>query len=179
VQAIVSENASDTADLSDVLLIGGSLVPRPPHSVEAIVLGGLDAVVAATVWASKGGGIATWGTTLATVVDASGANRAVRYSRPEDRVAFAEVAIEVDAARYAGDAAVAAAIESYVATLGIGETLELSAIPAVVRDVRGVRNLQLGSVKLGWSGGTRSQQDLAPRPRQRVSLPAANVTVSR
>jgi len=46
-----------------------------------------DAAVAAAVWAGKAAGIATWGSTSVVVIDAAGASRTVRFSRPTNRAA--------------------------------------------------------------------------------------------
>lgn len=54
----------------------------PPHSIECVVSGGQDLAVGQAIHRRKAAGIATHGSTTASVVDASGVTRAIRFSRP-------------------------------------------------------------------------------------------------
>lgn len=55
---------------------------RPPHSIEAVVLGGDEQEIADTIWLSKAAGIATHGDVSETVQDSMGFFHTVRFSRP-------------------------------------------------------------------------------------------------
>ncbi len=58
---------------------------QPPHSIHVIVQGGLDQDVVDKIWALKGAGIATYGSSSGTAVDGAGNNQTVYYSRPTTR----------------------------------------------------------------------------------------------
>jgi uncharacterized phage protein gp47/JayE len=57
---------------------------RPPHSLEAICVGGTEDDIKAVLWASVPIGIQTWGAESTTVVDFAGNNQTVEYSRQLD-----------------------------------------------------------------------------------------------
>ena len=55
----------------------------PAHSIEVLVLGGLDQAIADALWSVAGGsGIHLHGSTTKTVVDSQGNTQTVRFSRP-------------------------------------------------------------------------------------------------
>ncbi|CUJ21526.1 hypothetical protein [Achromobacter xylosoxidans] len=68
----VFSNDGDTVDAAG----------RPPHSVHAVVDGGLDDEVAAAIFQCKGGGIDTHGAVLVIVTDGEGAKHPIRFDRP-------------------------------------------------------------------------------------------------
>jgi uncharacterized phage protein gp47/JayE len=78
----IAENASFFADSDG----------RPPHSFEAVVIGGTDQEIADQIWYAKPAGIQTVGTETVVVVDAAGDNQNVNFSRVVD----VNVWIEVD-----------------------------------------------------------------------------------
>lgn len=69
--AIIFENQGDVTDGNGLL----------PHSIEAIVLGGLDLDVAKIVF-THGAGIGTNGTTTVNITDSMGIVRPIKFSRP-------------------------------------------------------------------------------------------------
>lgn len=69
----------------------------PPHSVEALVLGGTSAAVAAALFASAAGGIKTYGSVTESVNDASGNAQSVRFSRPDGKDAYIKVTVLTNA----------------------------------------------------------------------------------
>lgn len=81
--AIVLENVTNATD-------GNGL---PAHSVMAVVEGGADADVAAVVF-TKGGGIATAGSTSVSVPDVAGGTHVVNFQRPTDRSIYVIVHIK-------------------------------------------------------------------------------------
>lgn len=83
----VFENVTDTTDVDGL----------PPHSIEALVLGGDDAAVAAALWETKPGGIRTHGTTIVGVTDSAGESHGVAFSRPEDLDVYVSLTVAVDA----------------------------------------------------------------------------------
>lgn len=65
----------------------------PPHSVEAIVLGGTDAAIAATLFASVSAGDQTYGSTTVNVTDSQGDTEPISFSRPTTLYAHLEISI--------------------------------------------------------------------------------------
>jgi uncharacterized phage protein gp47/JayE len=55
---------------------------RPPGSFEITVRGGLDADIAQAIHNAKAAGVETFGTEAVIVVDSSGTNRTINFSRP-------------------------------------------------------------------------------------------------
>jgi hypothetical protein len=72
--AVVIQNESDDPDVDG----------RPGHSVEAICVDGLEADIAAVLWASVPIGIEMYGSETTSVVDAAGDTQTVKYSRQTD-----------------------------------------------------------------------------------------------
>ena len=151
--------------------------PLPPHSVECIVQDGADADVAAAIWGAVAGAVQTYGETSAVVVDAGGFNRTVRWTRPTGVLAWATVTVVVDAARYAGDDAVKAAVVAVTANQRPGQPIRRSDIIAAVRAVAGVIDCTL--VLLGRSSGTQAAENLGASLRQVLKLATGRVTVVR
>lgn len=54
---------------------------RPPHSVETVVLGGVDKDVAMAIFCKKGGGIRAYGSTVYTFTDERGITHEVGFTR--------------------------------------------------------------------------------------------------
>ncbi len=55
---------------------------RPPHSIEAVVLGGDDGVIAETIWTFGCGGIQTYGSQTQTITDSDGFPQDIHFNRP-------------------------------------------------------------------------------------------------
>ena len=65
----------------------------PPHSIEAVVLGGADEAIADNLLKNKAGGIKAHGSTVVVVEDDEGVEHSIGFSRPTSRNVW--VAIEV------------------------------------------------------------------------------------
>lgn len=98
---------------------------RPWLSYETLVLGGSDADVAQDIWRTRPVTATTYGNVVdQQVVDSSGETKFVSFSRPSQ----VDIVVEVDYALYdeeafpdGGDAAIQAAIVSYISSLEIGK----------------------------------------------------------
>ena len=73
VSATAYENSTDAVDNEG----------RPPHSIEVVVDGGVDAEIAAEILKKKAAGIATYGSVTVDVPDAFGGAIAIRFNRPD------------------------------------------------------------------------------------------------
>ena len=65
----------------------------PPHSVEAVVLGGTDEAIAAELYASVSAGDLTYGDTTVNVTDSEGNIEPISFSRPTVLYAHLEITI--------------------------------------------------------------------------------------
>ena len=124
----------------------------PPHSVEALVLGGTDAAVALALFETIAAGIETVGTTLEVVVDSQGFSHNVRFTRPTTIDILIEIDLAIDAQAYpaGGDALVQDAVASYINGLPVGNDVFLSQIngPAIesAAGIINVSAIRIGSV---------------------------------
>lgn len=81
--AYVFENPLPTTDGSG----------RPPHSFEAVVMGGDDQEIAKKIWEIKAAGIQTYGNVTETITDSNGFEQEIKFSRPEPVYVWIKVEI--------------------------------------------------------------------------------------
>jgi uncharacterized phage protein gp47/JayE len=72
----------------------------PPHSVEALVVGGLNQDILNAVWAATSGGIQTTGNQTGSVTDTQGFAHTVKYSRPAAQNVYVIVNVIYDASKF-------------------------------------------------------------------------------
>lgn len=133
-EVFLFENTTDATD-------GNGL---PPHSFEAMVLGGTAQDVVDQIWISKPAGIATYGSSSGTTVDASGTTQTIYYSRPTEKILFVDVVVVTDPDTYPIDGA--EQIKTNLALFadeqfGVGDDVILSALYGPIFDVSGVEDV--------------------------------------
>lgn len=172
----VFENTTDATDVNGL----------PPHSIEVLVLGGTDAAVAAAIWASKAGGIATYGSTTVSVADAAGGLHDVKFSRPTTKNIYVVMTLSVDGSAGSpwpsdGEDQVKAAVVAFGDTFTIGRDVTASGLGAQAFKVAGV--LDANPVYIGTAPApgasttiTNSLRELALFDTSRVSVTANPVT---
>ena len=111
----------------------------PAHSIEVLVLGGLDQAVADALWRVAGGsGIHLHGTTTATVVDSQGNIQTVKFSRPTPVPIYIVADVINDNTPNVFPSNGSALIQSALATFGtsytIGRDVRSAALGAAVFD---------------------------------------------
>ena len=123
----VYENDTGTADANGL----------PPHSITAVVEGGIDGDIASQIHSRKGIGCYTNGTTMVLVADSYGKNTTIRFYRPSYVPIFVNINV-TKMARYTDNmtAAIQLAISTYLNSLQIGETLVFSVLNAVAMSVQ-------------------------------------------
>lgn len=134
--ARVFENDTDTTDL----------LGRPPHSIEAVVVGGADQEIADTIWANKAAGIKTYGTETETVTDSEGYFHSVSFSRPAAIDIYVAVSNLVTDSNFPidGDDAIKQAIVDYGdANYGIGEDVIFNQLYGPIAEIAGVIDFDL------------------------------------
>jgi len=110
--AKVFENVTNTIDASG----------RPPHSIECLVLGGVDQDILDAVFDRKAAGIETYGSVSGTVTDSQGIDHTTKFSRPASISIWLELDLTVDADYPTdGDTLVEDAVLAHADTLEIGE----------------------------------------------------------
>ena len=66
----------------------------PAHSFESVIVGGLDSSVANQLWLTKPAGIETHGNVSINVIDGSGDQQVVKFSRPVDKYVWMNVNVD-------------------------------------------------------------------------------------
>lgn len=153
--AICYENDTDEIDILGL----------PPHSIEALVYGGLDQDIAKAIYRRKAGGIQTHGSTSIPVLAASGQIISIKFSRPAVVQVYVKVHILETDNNYPsnGAALVQAAIINYIGGaayggLPIGRNVVYMDLPGVIKDVSGVVDFELSISRDGSSYGTDNIQ---------------------
>lgn len=115
----------------------------PPNSVEVLLEGGDDQVIANALLANVVGGIRTHGNTLAYATDSQGTSHERKFSRPELLDIYVIITLVKDPAEYPndGDELVKQAIVQWGAAQKAGKNVVASAIGAAAFDVLGVLNV--------------------------------------
>lgn len=143
--AAVIENESDEADGEG----------RPAHSFECYVLGGdgYEQEIGEAIFSKRPVGIQTAGTTSVVITDASGNERTVKYS-PAPNVSVMVRAKIKTSLSYPDDGAsrIQTAVAGYINSLGIGNSLVLSALYGHIYGVAGVT--EVVTLELSTDGGS-------------------------
>ncbi|MDB4930086.1 MAG: Baseplate family protein [Myxococcaceae bacterium] len=163
----VFENPGDRHDLDG----------RPPHSIEALVLGGDDGAVALALWQAKAAGIQSWGNTPMVVADVAGKNRSVRFSRPIDRAVYVSATVVVDSASGLSDAAIKAAILAEFAGLKIGADVRRAALERAALNLAGITDVL--ALKIGTTAPGVSSANVSVGPQERAVSDAGRIEVNR
>jgi hypothetical protein len=138
----------------------------PPHSMEAVVLGGTDEDVALTIWGSLPLGIEDFGSDSLEISDEEGNAQTVHFSRPTGRRLWVRVTITTNPTSYPGNQAVQQAIADFsdgtmvltsssgdivLGTVEVGGTVYGSKLSAAALSVAGV--LSVVSVEISADAG--------------------------
>jgi uncharacterized phage protein gp47/JayE len=161
--AIVFENDTDETDDNGL----------PPHSIEAIVYGGLDEDVGKQIYRRKAAGIQTYGNVETSVTGLNGLIYTILFSRPAPKPVWFKVwGLKIDPMHFPpnGMERIKYALSAYVGGtgsggLGIGEPVYYKHLPAVVYSVPGVINFEL---TMSNDGTTFNYQDVAVDLRQKA-----------
>lgn len=165
--ARVFENTTDVTD-------GDGL---PPHSFEAVVLGGVNQDIADSLWASKAAGIATYGTITETVVDSQEVSHSIKFSRPTTVTVHIEVTLTTDSNYPAdGDTQVKEAIANiYGAALEIGDDVVISQLYEHIFSVSGV--VDVTAIKVDTVDPPTGTTNLVIDDRELADIQTANIDV--
>lgn len=155
----------------------------PAHSFTAVVEGGTDINVANQIYARKTPGCYTNGTTVVSITDPLyGLVTSIRFYRPTYVPIYTTINIKkLSGYTTATTAAVQAAINTYLNSLQIGESLTISALWGVALSV--MPNLampifSITSLIAGTSSGTQGTTDITIAFNQVTQGSLANITVN-
>lgn len=142
----------------------------PPHSVEALVLGGTDQLIFDVLFGSVAGGIAFVGSTVGTSTDSQGVAQPVKFSRPTAVNIYVDITYVKDPATYPtdGDAQVKAAISAYGQKQNTGKDAVASSVAASIFPVY-VNGIKVAGV-VGVLDVTQTFIGTAPAPASSVTI---------
>ena len=170
-EAKVFEN--DTDDVDDYGL--------PPHSIEAVVYGGLDSDIAQIIYKELGAGIQTTGQKVVEVITASGATKAIHFNRPHPVPVYVKVVGLSTSGDFPHDGVdqLRAAIVAYIGDnesggVSIGETLYHQRLPAVLYKVPGVLDFD---VLIGTDAENLQADNIPVDSRSKVVTDDGMVTI--
>lgn len=175
--AIVIENDTENIDAQG----------RPPHSLEAIVLGGDDANIARAIYDSKAGGIQPHGSESFIVKDIAEMPHTIRFNRATEIGIYITVQVTangyfpVDGLTRVRDEIIGyiGGIDSkglYNRGLLIGKTVIYMKIPDLVFNVPGVENIAL---KIGITPDPNGMADIPVQYNQKAFTDTGKVVVTR
>lgn len=151
----------------------------PPHSVEVVVLGGLDQDIANTLFAEVAAGIATHSSSSnsATIVDSQGVSHTIYFTRPAQILVYVDLTLTYDAKLYPsdGDAEVQAAITAFGAKFPSGKDVTATGVGAQAFTVPGV--LDATPVKIGTSPSPTGSTTISVSTRQLAVFDTSRITI--
>lgn len=156
---------------------------RPLKSIEAIVLGGTDPDVGEALFATKGAGIETFGSTSEVVIDSQGTAHTIRFNRPtviDIHIAITVVTntdpLQGPVYPLDGDDQVKAALVAFEVNLGIADDVILEAVKCEAFDVDGVVDITV--FLIDTSGPPSGTVNIPIDIREIADLDTSRVTVT-
>lgn len=166
--ATVFQNIDDVTDADGV----------PPHSIEALCLGGTDADIRRVLFAAVGAGIKTHGTTSGTVTDSEGQLRTIKFTRPTQLTVWAifDLVIDVNAWPLDGTTQVKDNVIAYGAVQKGGKDVVSSVLGAQAFKVAGV--LDCPPPKISLTNPATVSTTIAVNTRQLAVYDTSRITVN-
>lgn len=153
----------------------------PPHSIEAVVYGGLDQDVAKAIYRRKAGGIQTHGSSTIQVVATSGQSININFSRPKPVPIYVKVSNLETGSDFPLNGAdlVKAAIIDYIGGaayggLPIGRDVVYMDLPGVIKTVAGVVDFDLA---IGRTASAYGTENIVIDTREKAVTDEGKVTV--
>ena len=168
---IVFENYTDVVDVNGI----------PPHSFEAVVLGGPDADIRQTIFDTKPAGIRPHGTVSGTVTDSTGISHIIKFTRPTTYSIWIEIDVTYNAAKWPldGNAQVNAAILAALTPANgytLGKDVTAWGIGAAIDVVPGVLNVT--AIRLGAAPAPVGTSDIPIGIREVALFDSARILVT-
>lgn len=154
----------------------------PPHSIEAVVYGGLDTDIAQAIFRRKAAGIQTYGSKAISVLSSSGQTIEINFSRPSTVPVYIQVTdLETDDDFPSdGEDLIREALVSYIGGdvtggLKIGADVLYMALPGVILAVSGVVDFHLA---ISSTGSGYSQDNIEIGTREKAVTSAEKVSIA-
>jgi uncharacterized phage protein gp47/JayE len=118
---------------------------RPPHSLEAVVLGGDDQDIWDTLWAYSPAGIEFVGTEIGTVVDSQGFEQSVNFNRPSEVEIYMEIDLDETATfPSGGEDSVKASVLAYAdENFSIGDEVVTTEFYGAIHETVGIGDINI------------------------------------
>lgn len=178
VRGDVSHVAGVTACAVFENVTDGTVDGMPPHSIEVVVSGGVDADIAAAIFASVAGGIRPYGSTSVNVVDSEGTTHAIGFTRPTVIPVYivAHVAKDPNTFPLDGEAQISAALIAFgLATYSDGVDVVSPRLYGPIAGVLGV--LDISALWIGTAPAPTTGARIAVTTRQVAALDAARISL--
>lgn len=152
----------------------------PPHSIEAVVYGGLDENIARSLYAKKAGGIQTVGNVEVNVVSVSEQIQTICFSRPESKLIYIKITGLRTGANFEGNDSIVQKLISHIGNarysgLGVGADVVYMQIPGIVASVPGVIDFDL---EIGIDEKNYSKSNIPIGYREKPVVDAETVVIS-
>lgn len=153
---------------------------RPPHSFEAVVVGGDDDAIREAIWGAKPAGVATYGTVTGYVEDDEGNSQEVQFSRGVGVTVYLAVAVTRNTAYPVdGDTRIKDLLVAYGETLGAGDDVaNFPLVDALSEDATLRKGIDAVVIYQGKTAGPTTTTTIALAPNEIASILAANITVT-
>lgn len=171
--AFVYENRTNTTDASS----------RPPHSFEAVVIGGSDTDIANKIWEVKPAGIETYGNVSVLITDSNGDEQTIKFSRPTDIFVWVNCVVTIVDGEYPADGTptIKQSILSHGQSLGVGEDVKYQEFFGGIYETAGIASVALTLATSATAGGTPGAYTAANieiDPTEAANFAADRITVT-
>lgn len=151
----------------------------PAHAFEVIVLGGLDADIAAAIFGTAPAGILPFGSTIEPVIDSEGNSVDIGFTRPTER----EIHLEIDVSIDADDFPAGGEDEIKEAVVAAGEFLFLQGNDVVpvqlnpaILEILGVKDIT--AIRLGFATSPVGEANLTILIRELATFDTSRILVT-
>lgn len=153
----------------------------PPHSIEVVAQGGLDADIAQAIWEAKAAGIETYGSTTVTIDDSEGNDHAIKFSRPTPVPIYLIIDAVAEEDDWPAAADFTTEVQQVMADFGdeffVGDDVIPSRLIAeLFESVAGLH--EVTSLKLGTAPAPVGTTKIVISPRELATIDTINVTVN-
>lgn len=164
VEAIRARILQEVLGVTSVLIVenrtDSEVEGRPAHSFEAIVQGGDQQQIGEVIWRTKPAGIEAHGAIEITVIDSTGVERAVGFSRPEPVAIWVTVELTIEAGFPPdGLARVRDELAAFGAAFQPGQDVIFQALYKAIYRVPGITNADLAVAATDGTAPSPSDYD--------------------
>ena len=169
--ALVYENDTDGNNVTYNL---------PPHSIEAVVYGGLDEGIAKTIYGRKSGGIQTVGSETVNVMTASGQQIPINFSRPTPKKIYIQITGLRTGTEYTGEDAIKQALIDYIGDgvsggLEIGTDVVYIKLPGILTALPGIEDFD---IQIGTDGSDYGKSNISIGYREKAITDDSAITIT-